>query len=284
MKIRDMLDRKRELGLSNEMIAERSGVPVSTLQKIFSGTTKAPRRKTLEAIEKVLCPEPPQTDRIGYRYYSQEDFSQMVREAESAYSAAPKTRHSVEDYLALPRDVRTELIDGKYYQMEAPTTEHQEIIGEIYIRIKQCIRTHGMPCHVYASPVDVQLDKDRWTMVEPDLIIVCDRSIITKKRFFGAPDFVMEVTSPSTRSHDMFLKLHKYQNAGVREYWVIDPVKRKVIVYRFDEDQFPALYGFDDRIKIGISGGLCEIDFHEISEEIAYLADVPEGNPPEEDA
>ena len=277
----DMRDRKRELGLTNEMIAERSGVPYPTVQKFFSGTTKAPRQKTIDAIQRVLCPAQPENDSLGYRYLPEDAFRTMVREAEAAYSAVPKTRHSVEDYYALPDDIRAELIDGQYYQMYAPTYVHQTIILEMAAQVRDCMKEHSMPCRVFCSPIDVQLDCDRWTMVEPDLIILCDRSKIKGHICFGAPDFIVEVLSPSTSRKDLYLKLHKYEHAGVREYWMIDPEKRQVLVYRFEEDAFPSIYGFDDRIRIGISRGLCEIDFSAVTQEIAWVEELEDGAAPE---
>ena len=168
--------------------------------------------------------------------------------------------------------------------LAAPSSGHQAFGGYIFKILLDYVLTHKGSCVPLMSPIDVRLAEDDQTAVQQDVLIVCDRNKSKTAAFSELRTFLSRYFPLPQEKKDMYLKLFKYMNAGVREYWVIDPVKRKVIVYRFDEDQFPALYGFDDRIKIGISGGLCEIDFHEISEEIAYLADVPEGNPPKEDA
>lgn len=112
-----------------------------------------------------------------------------------------------------------------------------------------------------ASPLDVRLDCDDRTMVQPDLLVVCDRSKFRKGLVFGAPDLVIEVISRSTRRKDMMLKLSKYEAAGVREYWIVDPDKRKVIVYDFESDINVRLYDFTQEVPVEIFGGKCKIDF-----------------------
>ena len=122
-----------------------------------------------------------------------------------------------------------------------------------------------------ASPIDVQLDCDDKTMVQPDVIVVCDREKIQNRCIFGAPDFVAEVLSESTRKKDLVLKLNKYMTAGVREYWLVDPDRKKVIVYDFEKEDYPMMYGFEARIPVGIFDGECEVDFQEI---YAYVKDI----------
>ena len=122
------------------------------------------------------------------------------------------------------------------------------------------------------SPVDVELDRDDKTRVQPDVLIVCDRSKVINRCVYGAPDFVMEVLSPSTRKKDMIIKLKKYEAAGVREYWMIDPDKKKLMVYHFDqEDIFPEIYGFDQKVSINVLDEPCEIDLKDMYEYIAFL-------------
>ena len=108
-------------------------------------------------------------------------------------------------------------------------------------------------------------------MVQPDLLVICGPYDLGAKRFEGAPDLVLEILSPSTRSKDMLLKLYKYQNAGVKEYWIVDPDSRRVLVYDFDHSDVPAIYPFSAQIPILISDGKCQIDFAEISEAIDEL-------------
>ena len=117
----------------------------------------------------------------------------------------------------------------------------------------------------------MQLDKDDKTIVEPDILIVCDRNQITRSGIYGAPDFVIEILSESTKKKDSYLKLMKYQNAGVREYWIVDPEKKKVIVYDFEQEENPPIYGFDTQVPVGIFGGKCQVDFSKIYEEIRFI-------------
>ena len=114
------------------------------------------------------------------------------------------------------------------------------------------------------APLDVQLDKDIWTMVQPDILVVCDPSIITQKRMEGAPDLIVEILSPSNRRKDVSLKLYKYIKAGVKEYWIVDPVKRITTVYRPGDQDFYRIYPFKEPVPVGIWEGKCQIDLSEV--------------------
>ncbi len=242
MTINEMRERKRELGLTNEMLAERAGLPLSTVQKIFSGATKSPRKLTIEALARAL-------------------------RGSGGEGGSKERRYTIDDYYALPDDQRVELIDGKFYDMGAPALIHQKILGDLHILFRECADRHGMPCEVYLSPCDVRLDMDNYTMVQPDLLVICREYDIHAIRYEGAPDLVVEILSPSSRSKDMILKLYKYQNAGVREYWIIDPKYRTVTVHYFEEEEYqPKTYSFDSEIPLAISQGECSIDFSRIME------------------
>ena len=263
MTLSEMKERKKELGYSYEQIANISGVPISTVQKVFSGATQSPRYETLLAIEKVFVNYTPS----------------MVREEVVEYGSCGSKRqgeYTVEDYYNWPEDERIELIDGVIYYMATPRLIHQDIVSEIGFVLKSYIKKSKGKCRVYDLPVDVQLDCDNKTMVEPDIQIVCDRSKFTERAVFGAPDFVVEVLSPSTRKKDMTLKLHKYVNAGVREYWIVDPDKEMIIVYEMKqeegmesgEDMIAQFYNFESQVPVGIFNGECIVDFKEIK---AYI-------------
>ena len=153
------------------------------------------------------------------------------------------TRHhyTYGDYLTWPDDVRYELIDGVAYLMApAPTLEHQDIAGEIYYQLRQ--QLEGKPCRPYIAPVDVRLPKRNEadeaidTVVQPDVIVVCDQGKLDRRGVRGAPDFVVEVLSPSTAFHDHKRKREVYERAGVKEYWLVDPVERTIHIYRLDEN------------------------------------------------
>ena len=251
MTLAEMRERKRELGYSYEQIADMSGVPLSTVQKVFSGATQSPRYDTLLAIETVL-----------------EDYlTTRVSEATTRYGNKATKRqgeYTVEDYYNWPEDERIELIDGVIYDMAAPTYGHQDIMLEIAYTLKKYVKDNNGKCAVQVAPLDVQLDCDNKTMIQPDVMVICNRDVITKKNIFGAPDLVVEVLSKSTRKKDMGIKLAKYINANVREYWIIDIEKERVIVYDIEHDIQIKIYTFENKVPVGIWNGECVVDFAEI--------------------
>ena len=175
--------------------------------------------------------------------------------------------YTVADYMNYPEDKRIELIDGVIYDMAAATSTHQAIAGEIFHQVMSFIFSRKGSCFPLMSPVDVQLDCDDTTMVQPDVLVLCDRSKLKHGRVFGAPDFIVEVLSPATRRKDMTLKLSKYANAGVREYWMVDSQKKSIIVYRFvPEDLIVEIHGFAERVPVGIYNNECVIDFVQVQE------------------
>jgi Uma2 family endonuclease len=172
--------------------------------------------------------------------------------------------YTVDDYRTLPDDQRVELIDGYFFYMEAPSLVHQRIAGEIHRQIANFIREKHGNCIPFISPIDVQLDCDEHTMVQPDVSILCHEERMTRQCIFGAPDFVLEIISPSTKRKDSIKKLAKYENAGVREYWILDPYEKRILVYFFENEICPAIYGFDKPVPINIYNGELEIDLTEI--------------------
>lgn len=260
MTIEEMKDRKRELGYSYEQIAELSGLPLGTVQKVLGGITKSPRYDTLNALEKVFTEKP----------------AMMIREAQPAYSTGEKIEKkqgefTLEDYYSLPEERRVELIDGIIYDMTAPTNIHQLICGEIFMVFRDFIRSNKGSCIPAMAPLDVQLDCDNKTMVQPDVLVICDRNKLRYGHVYGAPDLIIEILSPSTRKKDSFLKTMKYSEAGVREYWIVDPKRKRVLAYYFEQDEFPVLYSFKDTIPVGIFQGECKVNFSEIYEYISFL-------------
>ena len=260
MTIEEMKQKKTEKGYTNEMLSKLSGVPLGTVQKIMSGETTAPRKFTIDALSKVLGEES-----VEYTKASPSGRS-GVSETAVAYSAdGGKKKYTIDDYYAIPDDRRVELIDGVIYDMEVPSLTHQRILGDLFVLFRTCASEHNMPCEVYLSPCDVRLDKDNYTMVQPDLLVLCGEYDENGIRYEGAPELVIEILSPSSRSKDMVLKLYKYSNAGVKEYWIVDPKHRIVYVHQFsDEDYAPKQYAFDAEIPVGISGGKCSIDFSKV--------------------
>ncbi len=207
-----------------------------------------------------------------FKYTSENnDEVNMVKEEAAAYGVKQQGEYTLEDYYAIPDERRVELIDGVIYDMAAPNLVHQRLIGRIHSILDGFILSRKGTCIPFASPVDVQLDCDDKTMVQPDVIVLCDRDKAINHCVYGAPDFVVEVLSPSTSKRDTAIKLKKYKAAGVREYWMVDPDKKKVVVYDWSKSELPTIYGFDTKVPVGIFHGDCEIDFAEIYQEIAFL-------------
>lgn len=189
-------------------------------------------------------------------------------EGDFVYAGKKQGEYTVEDYYRLPDDVRAELIDGRLYNMAAPTTIHQYLGQAVLVQMMNYRRTSKCPCMPLLSPVDVQLDSDNRTMAQPDLIVVCERQKARIKNIYGAPEFVMEVLSPSSWGRDKVLKLNKYWRAGVQEYWIVDPEHEEVTVYHFADGRPPDSYTFDDTIPVGITDGNLQINFAEIVADI----------------
>lgn len=255
MTIEEMKQRKREMGYSYAKIADLSGVPLGTVQKIFSGETTNPRYDTLQALERLFA-DPC-----------------MVREA-SSYSAGREGMYTIEDYRALPEERRVELIDGCFYDMAAPTTLHQRIAGELHRQISNFIIDKGGDCLPFVSPVDVQLDCDEKTMLQPDVVILCDKDKLKKWGIYGAPDFVLEIVSPSTRKKDYVLKSYKYIEAGVREYWIVDPYDKRLMIYDKSEEITPVIRGLGEKVPVGIYHGELMLSFTHIAEWITQFEEL----------
>lgn len=255
MTIEEMKQKKLQKGYSYAQLSEWSGVPLGTVQKIFSGETAHPRYSTLQALEQIL----------------KDQDTDMVLNDSAAFSyAGPQEKkqgeYTVADYFEIPDEIRVELIDGVIYDMAAPAFDHQKIAGEIYRQIANYIIDNNGQCEAGMSPIDVQLDCDDKTMVQPDVLILCSNEKIQKGRVFGAPDFVLEVISPSTKRKDYFKKLEKYENAGVREYWILDPYKKQLLVFFFEGDIYAEMHDLTQPVPVHIYEGKFQIYFDHILE------------------
>jgi len=168
-------------------------------------------------------------------------------------------KHTYAEYCSWPEDARYELLDGVAYAMSpAPTIAHQDIVLEILRQVADALE--GGPCRVFVAPVDVRLPKSREkdekidTVVQPDILVVCDSKKIDAKGVRGAPDWVVEVLSSSTASHDQILKRRIYEKHGVREYWLVHPTDRLVMIYRLLKDEYgkPDVVEMKDETAVGI--------------------------------
>lgn len=163
--------------------------------------------------------------------------------------------YTAEDYWNLPDGQRAELIGGELYDLAAPSRTHQRLVLGIGRAASDYIEAHKLPCEADISPFAVNLRADDTTFVEPDVLVVCDKSKLSDRGCEGAPDFVVEVVSPSSAHMDYVTKNVLYCEAGVREYWIVDPRRRRTTVYRYEEDAAPVILPFDVPVESGICPG-----------------------------
>ncbi len=145
-----------------------------------------------------------------------------------------------------------ELIDGHIYNMTPPNRLHQRIAFNLSRNIADYIDSKNGDCEVYPAPFAVLLDETKDTIVEPDISVICDKEKLTDRGCTGAPDWIIEVVSPSNYSHDYIDKLNLYHQAGVREYWIVNPMDEKTTIYNLQEEVSPKVCDFDEVIPVGI--------------------------------
>jgi len=173
-----------------------------------------------------------------------------------------KSHLTYAEYLALDEGIRYEVIDGQIYNMSpAPTPKHQAVQRELLTEFNLYFR--GKQCSVFGAPIDVCLaEEDDITKIEewvqPDLVVVCDQNKIREKRIVGTPDLVIEIISKSTAKKDKVVKFNRYQRAGVKEYWIVDPSNETIDVYCLENEGFAhrGTYFKDDRISVHLFEGL----------------------------
>lgn len=164
---------------------------------------------------------------------------------------AQEKTYTIDDIYSLPGGKRAELIDGQIYYMAPPTRKHQRIAGELFAVIREYIHANRGSYEVDIAPFAVFLNEDDINYVEPDISVICDSNKLTDRGCSGAPDWIIEIVSPGSRQMDYFTKLFKYRTAGVREYWIVDPEKDRILVYNFSNEK-TGDYTFSDSVKVGI--------------------------------
>ena len=169
-------------------------------------------------------------------------------------TAFPKGKiYTAEDLENIPEGTRAELIDGSLYMLAAPSRKHQRISGRLHTAIDNYITDHHGNCETYTAPFDVNLFSDNSEIVQPDVLVCCDPSKFTEKGMDGAPDWIIEITSPGTFEQDYYRKLMLYQGAGVKEYWIINPQEENVSVYVFPRQY--KTWSFSDFIPVSVYPG-----------------------------
>ena len=172
--------------------------------------------------------------------------------------------YTIADIEELPEGERAELIDGKLFRMDAPTWIHQDILVNLVFEIKKYIRKNTGKCKVMPAPFAVYIKKDKYNYVEPDISVICDEGKKCEKGCQGAPDWIIEIVSSSSKTMDYERKVILYREAGTREYWIVDPAIETVTVYDFgrgashgtderaSQETEAVQYAFSERIGVGI--------------------------------
>lgn len=171
---------------------------------------------------------------------------------------------TLEQYETLPEHRRAEVFEGVVYDMASPSQIHQTLSMELSNIIYNYIKNRKGTCRIFSAPFDVKLSDKPLIIVQPDIMVICNRNQLDGQRCNGAPDFVIEIISPGNPADDYIRKLYYYKNYGVREYWIADPQRQKVTVYSLSQADFEMeTYTFQDKIKVNIFDGLY-IDFAEL--------------------
>lgn len=309
MTIEEMRKCKDDHGYSYDTISEQSGVPASTIFKIFTGISKSPRKRTLDAIElglRKLTGEGtgtfPYGQGKGIRYqapghpvtpyvsetalqYGLEDGSLMQRNSR-LYITNPDGTHTwlrqgyytAEDYDSLPESIHAEFIDGYIIEMDAPSVQHQKCVTFLLTRISSYIEETGADCEPGIAPTNVMLFNDESKILEPDILVTCEDSKITSYGIIGAPDFVAEILSKSTKRYDMNLKASLYKKAGVKVYWMIDPDREQVMIHDFEAGDTVSIHTFDEKLTLRLHGNELRIDFTILKKQLDKLNKITEAN------
>ena len=284
MDIHNFKKRKKLLGMTTAQVADMAQLPLSTVSKIMTGETQNASYMTIEILEEAISREEQYQRLMAYfrafaeyaaehgEEVSSEQFEEIYRQQHNLNDAPipfavprdsdlymegnlafrPDERISVDALARFPESRWMELVDGQLFVDHAPGLSHQDLVQDISAAIRDYIRGNQGGCRVYDTGVNVFLDQDDYTLVIPDIAVICDSSRLQEQGIWGPPDWIIEVTSPSTRTRDYKLKLHKYMAAGVREYWIVDLQNSRVTVNINGEPMLVHLYSFGDEIPVGI--------------------------------
>ncbi len=227
-------------GYTYAQLERFTGIPAATIRRIMTGKTKRPRIDVMLSLSAVLRP-------------TAEDNS--IKHQES---------YDLEDYLALTDDDQTEMIDGVLYDTVRPDEVHQFILGAVFHALYEQTCKLDKVCYPFMAPLDVQLDEDDKTIVKPDIFIACSGKKFKDGRYQGAPEFVAEILSLSSRKKDFRIKYRKYKQAGVREYWIVDIMQRRIISWLFDDPEKSWVYSIDETVPVMAMEGKISVDFRQI--------------------
>ena len=277
--IAEMQKLKKQYGYSYAKLAELTGLPFGTLQKAMNGSTASPRYDTMCALNRFFEGLREGNGQSGQGWSGQapgerpgqgqpQEQPQPQERSNGSWVMSEKTQYFREPGIeAYDREKAAEA--GRPGEA-SPILIHQDLQFLIHKAFYDYIRSQKLQYHTYSGPVDVQLAPDAPTMVHPDVLVVGDaEKLKSRRRIEGAPDLVVEILSDATRRKDTIEKQAKYADAGVREYWIVDPAGR---VMTFDwtgeePDVFPHVYGRNDKVPAAVFDGRCTIDFGDIFKE-----------------
>lgn len=290
MTVEEIRKRKKRLKLTTQQLAILAELPLGTVSKILTGETKNPSYLTIEKLEATIEKEEMLArveayQKAMHQYFlehpedegGQKKFEEIYRKVNRLNDApipyaVPKDeepvmygslalqdqRMTINELSKMGESRDLQLINGQLVVSEMAGVSHQRMVKRLGRAISDFVEKKQGICEVFDVGVNVYLDEDEYTLVIPDLAVVCNPSQITERGVVGAPDWVIEVVSPSTRQNDYHKKLHKYMDAGVREYWIVDMDRRMVSVCINGEPMQVTIYSFDDEIPVHIYGGdLC---------------------------
>lgn len=230
-------------GYTQKEIAEKLNISNSTYC-LYEKGERQPNLVTLEKIAHILYIS---IDELFGLY----DFGakNLIKETSKVYNTRPHINW--EEYYDIPDGEYAELINGELYYMAAPSRIHQEILMELTYALVSYIKDKNGKCKVYPAPFAVKLSEEEHTIVQPDISVICDNKKLDKRGCNGAPDMVVEILSPSNKDWDCIDKLKLYREYEIREYWIIDPDTKKVMVYNLEGNNgMPSIYRFESSIKV----------------------------------
>lgn len=295
MKVDEIRERKKKLKLTTYQLALLAELPQGTVSKILTGETKNPSYLTIEKLDETLLKEEMKVRMEAYVAAMQQYFAEHPEDIgnQEKFEAIYREKCNLDDApipYAVPRDDTSklhgnlalhdyrlraselykmgenrgfELIDGNLIVSEMAGVSHQRMVKKLGRAISDFIDEKHGRCEVFDVGVNVYLDENEYTLVIPDITVICNPDRITEKGIEGAPDFVIEVVSPSTRQTDYHKKLHKYMDAGVTEYWIVDMEREMVSVCINGEPMQVTIYSFTDEIPVNIYDGKLSVTIGE---------------------
>ncbi|MCL2322747.1 MAG: Uma2 family endonuclease [Oscillospiraceae bacterium] len=169
--------------------------------------------------------------------------------------ALKRDDYTFEEWLEMDDNERIDLIDGSIYMRGEPSTRHQRVSRRLTLALG--IFLEGKTCELFYDPFMVKLNEE--TVVHPDIAVICDSNKLNDHGCVGAPDLIIEILSPSNAGHDLFTKYNQYLLAGVKEYWIVDPIKNSIAVYILQNGEYDAtFYLKKDILPVSVLPG-CEI-------------------------